>query len=206
LELFTFGKDLDTVKNNQNTLDPSKWVDSYSDYLYKFAYYRVNDQELAEDLVQDTFLSALKGRDTYKGEAAEKTWLVSILKNKIIDHYKKASTRNESPLKLQTYEAPSLDYYFDKARNGDWQKTNRPKDWGEVDDRYDSKEFYRILEACLKTLPEKWKGVFTMSLLEESDSKLVCKEFNLSSSNFWVIIHRARLQIRACLEKNWLKL
>lgn len=86
MELFTFGKTLDAVKNNQNTLDPSKWVDSYSDYLYNFAYYRVNDQELAEDLVQDTFLSALKARDSYKGEAAEKTWLVSILKNKIIDH------------------------------------------------------------------------------------------------------------------------
>jgi RNA polymerase sigma-70 factor (TIGR02943 family) len=206
LELITFGTDLDTVKNNQNTLDPAKWVDSYSDYLYNFAYYRVNDQELAEDLVQDTFLSALKARESYKGEAAEKTWLVSILKNKIIDHYKKASTRNESPLRLSSVEAPSLDYYFNKEKNGHWQDINKPKDWGEVDNRYDSKEFYKILESCLKTLPEKWKGVFTMSLLEENDAKLICKEFNLSSSNFWVIIHRAKLQVRACLEKNWLKL
>lgn len=197
---------METVTNRQNSLNPAKWVELYADYLYKFAYYRVNNDQLAEDLVQDTFLSALKARDTYKGEAAEKTWLVSIIKNKIIDHYKKASTKNESPLKLQTYEAPSLDYFFNKEKNGHWQDGNKPKDWGEVDSSYDSKEFYKILEGCLSQLPEKWKGVFIMSLLDDADSKIVCKEFNLSSSNFWVIIHRAKLQIRACLEKNWLKL
>jgi RNA polymerase sigma factor (sigma-70 family) len=102
---------LNTESNNQNTLNPAKWVDLYADYLYKFAYYRVNKDELAEDLVQDTFLSALKAKDNYKGEASEKTWLVAILKNKIIDHYKKASTKNESPLKLASEDAPSYDYF-----------------------------------------------------------------------------------------------
>ena len=197
---------MEKVTNSQNTLNPAKWVDLYADYLYNYAYYRVNNGELAEDLVQDTFLSALKAQDSYKGEAAEKTWLVSILKNKIIDYYKKASTKNESPLKLQTYDAPSLDYFFNKEKNGHWQQNSKPKEWEAADESYDSKEFYKILESCLGELPEKWKGVFTMSLLDDSDSKIVCKEFNLSSSNFWVIMHRAKLQIRACLEKNWLKL
>jgi RNA polymerase sigma-70 factor (ECF subfamily) len=197
---------LETESNSQKILNPAKWVDLYADYLYKFAYYRVNDDQLAEDLVQDAFLSALKARDTYKGDAAEKTWLIAILKNKIIDHYKKASTKNESPLKLRTYDAPSLDYFFNKEKNGHWQSETKPKDWGEVDNSYDSKEFYKILESCLKDLPEKWKGIFTMSLLDDSDAKMVCKEFNLSSSNFWVIMHRAKLQVRACLEKNWLRL
>lgn len=197
---------MEGTSNSQNVLNPSKWVDLYADYLYKFAYYRVNDNQLAEDLVQDTFLSALRARESYKGDAGEKTWLVAILKNKIIDHYKKASTKNESPLKLQTVEAPSLDYFFNKQKNGHWQDNTKPKDWEQTGGNYDSKEFYKILELCLKELPEKWKGIFTMSLLDEADSKMVCKEFNLSSSNFWVIIHRAKLQMRACLEKNWLKL
>lgn len=197
---------METGSHIQGSLNPSKWVDLYSDYLYKYAYYRVNNDELAQDLVQDCFLAALKAQDSYKGQASEKTWLVSILKNKIIDHYKKASTRNESPLQLSTQDAPSYDYFFDKETNGHWQSESKPKDWAVADNNFDAKEFYKILEKCLGQLPEKWKGVFTMSLLNDAEAKLVCKEFDLSSSNFWVIMHRAKLQMRACLEKNWLKL
>lgn len=198
---------MEPLSENRNTLDPAKWVTLYADYLYNYCYFRVNNAELAQDLVQDTFLSALKAKDTYRGQASEKTWLVSILKNKIIDHYKKASTKNESPLQLSSAEeAPSYDYFFNKQKNGHWQENAQPKDWAEKDNNYDTKEFFKVMEACLGELPQKWKGVFTMSILEEADSKLVCKEFNLSSSNFWVIVHRAKLQIRACLEKNWLKL
>ncbi len=197
---------LNTESNNQNTLNPAKWVDLYADYLYKFAYYRVNDDQLAEDLVQDTFLSALKAKNGYKGDAAEKTWLVAILKNKIIDHYKKASTKNESPLKLSSEEAPSYDYFFNSGNFGPWKKDTFPKNWAGAENTYDTKEFYKTLEKCLSGLPEKWRGIFTMSLLDDNDAKLICKEFNLTSSNFWVIMHRAKLQIRACLEKNWIKL
>lgn len=197
---------MENNSNSQNTLNPAKWVESYADYLYKFAYYRVNNDELAQDLVQDCFLAALKAADNYNGTASEKTWLVSILKNKIIDHYKKASTRNESPLQLNTYDAPSYDYFFNKETNGHWNNTTKPKDWEATDTNFDTKEFYKTLESCLAVLPEKWKAVFVMSLLEDADTKFVCKEFDLSSSNFWVIIHRAKLQVRACLEKNWLKL
>jgi RNA polymerase sigma-70 factor (TIGR02943 family) len=192
--------------NTQNTLNPAKWVNLYSDYLYKYAYYRVNNDELAQDLVQDCFLAALNGAHSYTGAASEKTWLVSILKNKIIDHYKKASTKNESPLQLSAYDAPSYDYFFDKEANGHWKSVTKPKDWATADNNFDTKEFYKTLEKCLGQLPEKWKGVFTMTLLDDADAKLVCKEFDISSSNFWVIIHRAKLQVRACLEKNWLKL
>ncbi|MBA3665409.1 MAG: sigma-70 family RNA polymerase sigma factor [Bacteroidetes bacterium] len=190
---------------NNNTLDPKKWVEKYSDYLYNFACYRVNDKDLAEDLVQDTFLSGLGGSANFKGQASEKTWLVSILKNKIIDHYKKASTRNESPLQLSTYDAPSYDYYFNKQKKCEWQKDHMPKDWDQPQLQPETKEFYKILQDCLSTLPPKWKGVFTMSLLDDNDSAEVCKEFKLTSSNFWVIMHRAKLQIRECLEKNWVK-
>jgi len=193
-------------KEQNYILDPQNWVDNYSDYLYNYAYYRVNNQELAEDLVQDTFLAGINARNTYKAQASEKTWLVSILKNKIIDHYKKASTRNESPLQLNTYEAPSYDHFFDKQKMGHWQKETSPKDWGDrTESQVETKEFYSVLEKCLSGIPEKWQGIFKMSLLDDKDSDLVCKEFKLSSSNFWVIMHRAKLQIRECLEKNWVK-
>ncbi len=194
-----------SLTNTSNTLNPQLWVKNYSDYLYNIAYYRVNKQEVAEDLVQDTFLSALNARETYKGIANEKTWLVSILKNKIIDYYKKASTRNESPLQLSTEDAPSYDHFFDAKKLGHWQSSTAPKEWEVGQSQPETKEFYAILEKCLDKLPTKWRGVFTMSLLDDQDAKLICKEMDLTSSNFWVIIHRAKLQIRECLEKNWLK-
>ena len=188
-------------------LDPKKWVDNYSDYLYNYAYYRVNNQALAEDLVQDTFLAGINARETYKALASEKTWLVSILKNKIIDHYKKASTKNESPLQISSAEAPAYDYFFNKQKMGHWRTNALPKEWGNTTEtQIETKEFFTVLEKCLEGIPKKWQGIFKMSLMEEKDSDLVCKEFNLSSSNFWVIIHRAKLQIRECLEKNWLRL
>jgi RNA polymerase sigma-70 factor (TIGR02943 family) len=194
-------------KEQNYILDPKNWVSNYADYLYNYAYYRVNNQELAEDLVQDTFLAGITAQNTYKAQASEKTWLVSILKNKIIDHYKKASTRNESPLQLNIYEAPSYDHFFDKQRMGHWQKETSPKDWGDkTEANIETREFYAVLEKCMATVPVKWQGIFKMSLLDDKDSALVCKEFNLSSSNFWVIMHRAKLQIRECLEKNWIKL
>lgn len=194
------------LQNKNNTLSPNQWVQNYADYLYNIAYYRVNKQELAEDLVQDTFLSALKAKETFNGMASEKTWLVSILKNKIIDYYKKASTRNEQPLQLNAVESPSYDYFFDTKKLGKWQEHSSPKEWEISETETDTKEFYNTLENCLEKLPVKWRGVFTMSLMDEQDAKLICKEFELSSSNFWVIIHRAKLQIRQCLEKNWLNL
>jgi RNA polymerase sigma-70 factor (ECF subfamily) len=189
-----------------NSLKPENWVDRYADYLYNYAYYRVNKQELAEDLVQDTFLSALKALDSYKGEAAEKTWLVSILKNKIIDYYKKASTRNETSLELNFVETNSYEAYFNPKKNGHWQNQAKPKQWADADSGIENKELQKALEKCMQELPEKWRGIFSMSMLDEEDAKIVCKEFNLSSSNFWVIIHRAKLQLRACLEQNWLHL
>ncbi len=195
-----------STKEQNYILEPKNWVDNYSDYLYNYAYYRVNSQELAEDLVQDTFLAGINGLKTYKAEASEKTWLVSILKNKIIDHYKKASTRNESPLKLSTYDTPSYDHFFDKKRMGHWQKDTSPKDWGDrTESQVETKEFYAILEKCMAAIPVKWQGIFKMSLIDDKDSVLVCKEFEITSSNFWVIMHRAKLQIRECLEKNWIK-
>lgn len=162
---------------------------------------------MAEDLVQDTFLSAFKSRDGFNATASEKTWLVSILKNKIIDYFKKASTKNETPLKLRgSVEAPSYDHFFNASKMGQWVNEVEPKDWTDASFRAESKEFYTILQHCLNTLPAKWSGIFTMNLIDDKESSDVCKEFEITSSNFWVIMHRAKLQIRECLEKNWLKI
>lgn len=191
-----------------NKLDPSKWVDNYSDYLYSYAIMRVNDEEEARDLVQETFLSALKARDGYKGEANEKTWLVSILKRKVIDLYRRNAVRKEQSFeKSEEYKVAYAHYFTETGFiPGEWNKSNAPKEWN-VSENMDIErtEFRRILAACLGKLPRNWSAVFSLKHVDEESSENICKELDITPSNYWVILHRAKLQMRECLEKNWLK-
>ena len=189
-------------------VNPEKWIDNYVDYLYAFAYNRVNDEEMAKDLVQDTFLSALKAKDSFKGEAAEKTWLVSILKNKVIDHYRKNAAHPQQSFEESEQYKVAYSYYFTEEGfiKGEWHKQTAPKSWNSVDkNTIEQKEFKSILAKCLDKLPKAWASVFSLKYLEEEESSTICKELDITPSNYWVIIHRAKLQMRECLEKNWIK-
>lgn len=191
-----------------NKLSPEKWVDNYADYLYTYAFMRVNDEDEARDLVQDTFLSALKAQSTYKGEANEKTWLVSILKRKVIDLYRKRDVRKSESFEESEQYKVAYGHYFEDGgmRPGHWNGKNNPQEWGTAaSDSLEKGEFSKILMACLGKLPEAWSSVFTLKHMEEESSEEICKELDISPSNYWVILHRAKLQMRECLEKNWIK-
>ena len=186
----------------KTTLNPGQWVEEYASILFKFTVSRIGDGDTAKDLVQDTFLSALKNTGTFRGEVSEKNWLFAILKNKIIDHYRgKAKSHVTS---LHEHLEKESDY-FDEY--GDWQQSARPQHWAvDYSQDIEKKDFYAILEACKGKLNELQNIVFTMKYLDDIDSEDICKELNISSSNYWVLIHRAKLQIRHCLEKNWFKI
>ena len=186
------------MKSN-NKIDTSKWVDLYADQLYYFANSRTKNSALSEDLVQETFLSALKGKDNFKGKSTEKTWLYSILKNKIIDHYRKASTKNEKNI-LDEEDKNTDNFFHDK---GSWKNKEgfiTSKD--EASSLVESKEFYSILEKCLSHLPLKTQLAFRYKHIEDLSAEEICKELGISSSNYWVLLHRARLLLRKCLTKN----
>ena len=107
----------------------SKWIDSYADNMFNYAYVRVRNRETAKDLVQDTFLSALQSLDSFRGESSEKTWLYSILKNKIIDHYRKKAS--DKTVAFPGVDGLSeLDLYFDEE--GEWKVSVRPLEWSET--------------------------------------------------------------------------
>jgi RNA polymerase sigma-70 factor (ECF subfamily) len=185
--------------SSKNRINPSEWVDNYGDYLYTYAYYRVSSSEKAEDIVQETFLSALKAKDNFKGESSEKTWLVSILKRKIVDHYRKQSRSRESS--SDQYDLPFIREGEDK---GQWDPHRRPADWeSEGIMNLEREEFYKILELCLSLLPGKWESVFRLKTLEELSSTKICKELGITASNLWVILHRARLRLRECFEEKY---
>jgi RNA polymerase sigma-70 factor (TIGR02943 family) len=196
------------ITKELSSLHPEKWIDNYADYLYSFAYNRVNDGDIAKDLVQETFLSALKAREGFKGEASEKTWLVSILKRKIIDLYRKNAAHPQQSFEESEQYKVAYSHYFTETGfiKGEWNKATAPKPWNISEkNNIEQKEFRHILTQCLNKLPKMWSSVFSLKYLEEEESEAICKELEITSSNYWVIIHRAKLQMRECLEKNWIK-
>jgi RNA polymerase sigma-70 factor (ECF subfamily) len=182
-------------------LQPNLWITNYGDQLYAYALARVNDSGLAEDIVQETFLSAWRAKDSFKGEASEKSWLYAILKNKIIDYYRKKSKDIAQPVPGKD----ASDGYFDDAEH--WTGDTMPGNWNiDYGQSIDDKEFYSVLETCKKKLQQLQQSVFVMKYMEDLDSAEICKALGITASNYWVLIHRAKLQLRACLEKNWINL
>lgn len=183
----------------KHTLNPNKWIDLYADYLYNYSVTRVDSQDLAKDLVQETFFSGLKGKDNFRGQASERTWLISILKRKIIDHYRKINS-------VKGKKEVRVNFYADGDKKGSWLEECVPQTWGnEAEKNIENEELKKALDYCIQNLPEKYRIVFMLKSVQNYESDEICNELGISSSNLWVIIHRARLQLRKCLEENWFK-
>ncbi len=178
-------------------LYPETWVDKYSDYLFNFTISRVNNSEIAKDLISETFLAGLKSKDNFKGEASERTWLISILKRKIIDHYRKInSNKGKAEVRIT---------YKDDESEGDWLEERVSDPFGKTaEDEIENEELGQAIFGCLDTLNEKQATIFKMKTIDGFDTEAICNEFNITASNLWVIIHRARKTMAECLEKNWL--
>lgn len=178
-------------------INPNDWIDLYADYLYNYTISRINDKEIAQDLVQDTFLAGLKSMKNFKGEASERTWLISILKRKIIDHYRRINSKKGKAEVRMTYNS-------DNESEGDWleERVADPFD-KTAEDTIRNKELGDAILECLGKLPPKQAQVFKMKTIEGLDTEVICNELNITASNLWVIIHRARTSMAACLKENW---
>ena len=185
-----------------NVLDPSKWVDNYTDYLFSYALFKTRNREEAEDLVQETFLSAYKNRDSFKGNSSEKTWLTSILKNKIIDYYRKEKAGQSLDEYLESTSSSFEESFFSSDEYGTWKKDIGANYFSESPESYlFSKEFQKFLELCLIKLPSRLRSIFVAKYMEEEETDAICKENNITPSNYWVMIFRAKVLLRECLEK-----
>lgn len=193
------------MSGSKNILRPQNWVTLYADALYLHAFHKTGKQELAEDLVQETFLAGLRSASNFKGNSSEKTWLFNILKFKIADYYRKASTKYElSASFISTSKSNVLDQFFNK--DGEWLEDSGPQAWSEdAIQLLENKELGDVLNNCIDKLTNDQKQVILLKMLEETDTKIVCKELNITPTNYWVLIHRAKLILRACIEKNWFK-
>ena len=176
----------------------TQWVETYTKDLYSWAFHKVSDTELAKDLVQDTFLAAVEKIQSFKGDSSPKTWLLSILNHKIIDYYRK---RINLPTNI---ENQSLLSFFDEE--GSWKTDKRPKDWDEDEtELLDNEEFRDVLDNCFGELPAKWNASIKLKYLFNKNGDEICQELSISPTNLWQIMHRAKVQLRECVENKWFK-
>ena len=181
------------------TLDPEAWVDQYGDYLYRYAISRIHEPAVAEDLVQETLLAALQGKEGFKGRSSEKTWLTGILKYKIIDHIRKKS--REQPTDTIELAADAMHEHFDEK--GGWRVG--PAKWA-VNPKalLEQKEFWEVFYRCLSKLSERLAKAFALRELDGLSSQEIREVLNVSATNSYVMLYRARMRMRDCLEVNWL--
>ncbi|MCK5081295.1 MAG: sigma-70 family RNA polymerase sigma factor [Candidatus Omnitrophica bacterium] len=178
--------------------DPELWVDAYGNYLYHFALSRLRNTTEAENVVQETFLAALKARDSFSGRSTERTWLIGILKHKIIDVMRKGY--REKPVSDLQKNEEAIDQFFDHAGH---PKKDVSKWIAKPDELLEKKEFWHVFYKCSEKLPKTTADAFLLREIEKMDSTEICSILKITSSNLWVLLHRARLQLRECLEINW---
>jgi RNA polymerase sigma-70 factor (ECF subfamily) len=179
--------------------DLKTWVLDYSDPLYSYIFKRVGDDELAKDLVQETFIAAYKNRDKFRENSNPLAWLYTIIKHKMIDHFRAKKRKPTDSLDDQ----PHIDAILFNSK-GHWTQAPSSAFFSSDMDEAERKEFWSFLQLCQNDLSEQQKMAFVFKYMEGWSSKRICKELDISSSNYWVLIHRAKLKLRQCLENNWL--
>ena len=186
------------MNDPQRTLDPAAWLDSYGDYLFRYALSRLRNPEAAEEVVQETLVSGFQAAQQYAGKGDERAWLMGILKRKIIDYVRK---RQRELTTLDPEGGPDItDRLFDER--GKWR--DDPRIFGRSPDAsMQSEEFWQMLRGCLDELPEKQRNVFALREIDGVSSEEVRRELSITSSNFWVLLHRARLRLSDCVKTKW---
>jgi RNA polymerase sigma-70 factor, ECF subfamily len=187
---------LDSVSASEKLGDPASWVDRYGDVLLRFACSRVSDADLAEDMVQETFLAAYRHRDKFAGDSSFGTWLVAILRRKIADHYRAAGRTPES---LDSDSLDSADMFNKKgkwlAKYSRWQSS--PAQLAE------DQEFWQVFRTCLMGMPTHLAQAFQLRELVCATAEEASRQIGITPKNLGVRLHRARLLLRQCLDRKW---
>ena len=181
------------------TLPGNDELQQYRTYLLRYALLQLRNQDLAEDVVQETLLAAIEGRARFSGKSSHRTWLTGILKHKIIDVMRRKS--REQPLTAgdDGSESDAIDAMF--GDDGHWRQF--PVNWGDPEKSLQDKRFWAVFEMCLQSLPARTARVFMMREVMELSTAEICQELAITPTNLWVMLHRARLSLRECLQAKW---
>ena len=185
-----------------SAVDISRDLDQHRGYLLRVARLQLRDEALAEDVVQETLLAALSGSG-FSGKSSLRTWLTGILKHKIVDAIRR---KQREPTVTSAFgdidselDIEDFDGLF--RENGAWE--SKPADWGDPDAALSRRQFFDVMDLCLEKLPPNTARVFMMREVMELETEEICKELTITANNLWVILYRARMSLRECLEQNW---
>ena len=183
--------------------DPENWPDLHGDYLYRYALLRTREAGTAEEMVQETFLAALQARKRFAGQSTERSWLVGIMKHKIVDHFRKALHETPTDDLDRAAREEGEDDSFDPA--GHWRRARGilPAAWPDHPDAaVEQEQFWNVLKRCLGELPPRMGQVFTLREVDDVSTKEICSALKITPSNLWVLLHRSRKHLRGCLERH----
>ena len=188
------------IENTKSVVE--SWVNQFSDELYSWAFYKTSSKETAEDLVQETFISAFNKIDSFQGKSQPKTWLFAILNNKVIDYYRLSARTTKNNFHLTEESGFELsDGLFNTTEN--WVNNQVNSIWEQDGELLDNPDFNLVMQYCIEDLPEKWRLAITSKYLSDHKADIICKELDITTSNYWQIIHRAKLLLKKCLESKW---
>lgn len=180
-------------------LEPERWVDRHGDSLYRFALARLRRPELAAELVQETFLEALKARRSFSGRSTELTWLTAILRHRILDHYR----REERRARGKTEAGPETGGAR-RPFDGRGERAEAPGRWGgDPQGDLERDEFWQVFRECLAELPEPLARIFVWREVDGLSGRELCEALDITPTNLWARLHRARVLLRESLERRW---
>lgn len=184
--------------------EAERWLDEHGNALYSFALLHLRSPHLAEDAVQETLLAALQAQERFSGNASIRTWLIGILKHKIIDEFRRqsrdATSIDPDEAAWEDAETTRIDQAF--IKDGHWAHTL--SEWGNPEQGVYGDQIWRLIERCLDSLSPRAARLFMLREIWEMESEAVCAELAISANNLWTTLHRARLSMRQCLEQNGL--
>jgi RNA polymerase sigma-70 factor (ECF subfamily) len=179
-------------------IDPET-LHEHRSYLVRYAILQLRDPHLAEDAVQETMVAAIESRSKFSGQSSLRTWLIGILKHKILDVLRKRAREPE----LNVHDGEEGDDLMDALFNEDGRWTDPPKTWATPDKSLENAQFWEVFEQCNQRMPISTARAFMMREFMEMSTEEICQELAISTNNCWVLLHRARLALRECLDLNW---
>ncbi|MCB1937395.1 MAG: sigma-70 family RNA polymerase sigma factor [Nitrosomonas sp.] len=182
-------------------LNPQTWLDEYGDYLYSYAFLKVKDRHVAEDLVQETLLAAITAKENFTNRSSVRTWLTSILKHKVVDHFRRQGRVVSLSELIDQDNEDNLDYLF--KTNGSW--IEKPEPFPDPESTFQQKQFWKIFQQCLAGLKPRQAEVFIAKEIHGMNNEEICKQLTITPTNAWVLIHRARLSLIKCLKAHWIE-
>ena len=195
-----------TTKNNNPSGNQQALfaeVETHRSYMLRFATAKLRDADQAEEVVQEALLAALDGVSSFSGQSTLRTWLTSILKFKIIDFQRRVISERAHFASASQDDDSADPEWFDKMfdETGHWQP--RLSSWANPDGALEQKQFFDVFERCMDKLPDAASRVFFKREVMGIETDEICKEEAITASNCWVMLHRARIALRECLDRNW---